>query len=171
MKSLLLMALLAISSFGQFPPTCDVAIDKMPALQGVWLRMPESEVLKLPVVEKPTRSSKNTREFEAIERSKFSKSKDRPAFHLLTYDQKVFSIGFYNADISANIDEFVKSLSNSLNLPLDPWYKSSNSRIISCPEFEITVNPTPNLLTLLDLTAVKKISRDTAAEIQKRSKP
>lgn len=165
------MALLAISSFGQILPKCDVAIDRMPALQGVRLRMPESEVRKLPVVEIPSRSSNKTREFEAIERVQIPDSKDRPAFRVLTYDQKVFSFIFYNADISANIDDFVKGLSNSLNLPLAPWFKHSDSRVISCPEFVLTVNPTPNLLTLLDLPASKKLIRANEIENQRLSKP
>jgi len=171
MKSLLLMALSAISSFGQILPKCDVALNNMPALQGVRLRMPESEVLKLPVVLKPPRSSNNTRVFEAVERVQIPGSKERPAFYVQTYDQKVLSLVVYDAEISGNIYEFVKGLSNSLTLPLAPWFKHSDSRIISCPEFEITVNPTPNLLTLLDLPAFRKVTRDNETEKQKLSKP
>lgn len=171
MKSLLLIALLAISSFGQIQPQCNVAIDRLPALQGVRLRMAESEVVKLPVVEIPSPSPGKTRQFEAIDRVHIPGFKPGPAFTLMMYDQKVMSLVVYSPDIAANTNEFVRGLSNTLDLPLALWDKQSTLHKISCPEFQITVMPRGSLLTLVDRSASADLARANAAEKLKASKP
>ncbi|MBK6588755.1 MAG: hypothetical protein IPG22_10720 [Acidobacteria bacterium] len=148
-----------------------MAVEKLPVVHGIRLRMPVSELVKLPVVEKPSRTPVGARDFESEKRVETKGGKDRPLFYLRTFDEKVFALVVYDETISANIDDFVLRLTNTLNLPLSSWYKHSNSQIISCQEFEITVNPTPNYLTLLDLPGSKTVLRAAEAEIQKRWKP
>lgn len=171
MKTLLLISLLASLSFGQSIPQCDVAVNKLPALHGIKLRMPVSELIKLPVVEKPSRPPVGARDFESEKRVETKGGKVRPLFYLRTFDEKVFSLIVYDENISADIDYFVLGLSNTLNLPLESWYKHSDSRGLSCPEFAMSVSPGPNYLTMVDLPASKAVGRAAGAEIQKRSKP
>lgn len=171
MKSLFLIALLTISSFGQTPAPCDVPVDRLPALHGVRLGMPESDVLKLPVVEIPTVSPGKTRGFAAIERVHIPGFKEGPAFTLVMYDQKVMSMVVYNAEIAANTDEFVKDLSNKLDLPLALWYQQSTLRTVKCSEFHITVMPSGSLVALSHRSTVEKLARANQAEQKKLSKP
>lgn len=169
MKILLLITVLVSSSFSQAIPKCYGAIDKLPAVHGIRLRMPVSELIELPVIEKPSRQSVGARSFESKKRVQIAGGKDRPLFSLRTYNDKVFSLIVYDESISANIDSYVVELTRSLRLPINGWYKNSNTHIISCQEFEITVNPTPNYFTLLDLPASKEVVRAPLFKEQKIS--
>ena len=171
MKTLLLTALLAGLSFGQSVSQCNVAVEKLPAVHGIRLRMPILELVKLPVVEKLSRPPAGARDVESDKRVQIAGGKDRPLFYLRTFDEKVFSLVVYDENISANIDEFVMGLSSTLNLPLESWYKNSDSRAISCPEFAMSVSPVPNYITLVDLPALRTAVRAPQALEQKRSKP
>lgn len=168
MKTLLLISLLASLSFGQSIPQCNVAVDKLPALHGIKLRMPVSELVKLPLVEKPSRPPVGARDFESEKKVETKGGKTRPLFQLRTFDEKVFSLLVYDENISADIDYFVLGLSNTLNLPFESWYTISDSRGISCPEFAMSVSPKPNYLTLVDLPTLREAVRASQTVEQKR---
>jgi hypothetical protein len=161
MKTLLLAALLAIPALSQVPPVkCDAAITKLPTLRGgIRLRMPESDVVKSGVSEDPIRAFSWGRELESNLRVG-----GRPAFTVRTYDQTAAAvfIDYGYEGIAKNPDEFMRTLSASLNLPTDAWAWGidRNTRVLACPEFTVFIYTSRNTVLISDNSTYEKVIRD-----------